>query len=89
MRKVPGGDLGEGRARISGDLTRLHPCHINVSGGGGLTSLRGAPPPPHFQYDHRSVLLADFGLLGCGVREVLCFAGGALRCWVVVVVGLV
>ena len=36
MRKVTGGDLGEGRARISVDPTRLHPCHINVSGGGGL-----------------------------------------------------
>ena len=36
MRKVTGGDLGEGRARISVDPTRLHPCHINVSGGGGF-----------------------------------------------------
>ena len=41
MRGVTGGDLGEGRARISGVLTRLHPCHINVSGGGGCSHSAG------------------------------------------------
>ena len=45
MRKVTGGDLGEGRARISGGLTRLHPCHINVSGGGGFNRFAHSAGP--------------------------------------------
>ena len=45
MRKVTGGDLGEGRARISVVLTRLHPCHINVSGGGGFNRFAHSAGP--------------------------------------------
>ena len=58
------------------------------AGGRRIDFPAGAPPPPNFQYDHILVLFGYLGLLCCGVREVLCSAGGALRRWVVVVVGV-